>query len=536
MASGGGYVNPEYYDEHYDHGVNLAADDYDDPVTKKRKVMNMSVCVDHLRGFCPKGSRCNKTHTDRVVSIDERETMAKAKFCHDFQNRGLCSRDTCRFLHVTRREEDEFLLTGIIPNSVYERARDQAPPPPPPHYAGFGGDGRGRGRGGIGGMRGGRGGVYGSGRGGGYGPPYSSGLYYQQSYDYGGGAYPYDYNNWREWDMPQNRQGSNSRYGNAPQNRSFTQALTYSNYCIDFLKRTCSKGSNCRLVHVGIVEDMDDREAIVKNLFCHDFQNKRCPRQHCKYIHASFDDQKIFIEEGYFTDTLCSRNSSKMFFCDICIDHLRSQCMRGSNCQYRHVTCVEEKEERVCLSRSIFCHDHQEGGCHRASCKLLHTSREDEDYFLQTGLLPTHLRGDAKEGVAPVDSALKAIAENVCRDYVKGICSRGSTCKFYHPNDEEVKQIISYQNSKGITSSAPFFNAPTSRYSSNAVNVEEYERLKKENGELKDRIQQLEKLLADACHCITLAVGDSNPAVQTLLQSLSGMAPESSLATSSSNA
>ena len=557
MASGGGFVNPEYYD-HYDHVGSLPIDDYADPLTKKRKLMNMSVCVDHLRGYCPKGPRCNKAHTDRVISLDERETMAKAKFCHDFQNRGICSRGTCRFLHVTRREEDEFLLTGVIPATVFDRAEDQSSNSSQFRYTSFSSEvrgGRGSGRGGGRGAVRGRGGGGGYGMGGGGGPSRGFNPYppYQQSFDYGGGGggggggpYPYDYNNWREWDIPQNRQG-NSRYGHHSQNRGVTQALTYSNYCVDFLKRTCMKGSNCRLIHVDIVEDMDDREAIVKNLFCHDFQNKRCPRQYCKYIHANFDEQKVFVEQGYFSDSLCSRNMSKMFFCDICIDFLRSQCTRGSNCQYRHVACVEEKDERICLTRSLFCHDHQETVCHRPSCKLLHTSKEDEDYFLQTGLLPTHLHGD-KAGGAPVDSALKAIKDNVCRDYVKGICGRGSTCKFYHPSEEEIKQIVSYQSNKGVPGQTPFFNSSNKGipgqtpffnspgYSSSGpgnfggVSNEEYDKVKKENSDLKDRVQQLERLLADACHCITLAVGDSNPAVQTLLQSLAGMAPESSLA------
>lgn len=538
MAS---FVNPEYYDsyDHYD-----TQDSYDDPVTKKRKLMNMSVCVDHLRGYCPKGARCPKVHSDQVPSLDEREVMAKAKFCHDFQNRGACSRDTCRFLHVTRREEDEFLLTGIIPQSVFDRAQERAGYDNP-NYNSFSNetvrDEGGSGRGMSGRSRGGSGGSYTS------RPPLgSSQSDYYSPYDYGGYP-PYEYNNWREREAPYSRtnttrQGPSRQTNN--QTRSFSQAVTYSNYCIDFLKGTCSKGSNCRLMHVDIVEDMDDREAIVKNIFCHDFQNKRCPRAHCKYIHANFDEQKVFIEEGYFSETLCGRNRAKMFFCDVCIDFLRNQCMRGSSCQYRHVTCVEEKDERICLSRSIFCRDFQEEGCRRPVCKLLHTSREDEIYFMQTGLLSEHLRGKAREGgvASMFDPSMEVIAGSVCRDYMKGICNRGTSCKFNHPRDEEAKQLISYQSTKvsATTTAVPSVAAVVSNTgdttslntpaSTTGISFEEHEKIKTENVELKQRIQQLERLLADACHCITLAVGDQNPAIQTLLQSIMGMAPESTLA------
>ena len=508
MAAGGGrHVNPEYYDCVGPYGSGAA--ETDDPATKKRKLMNMSVCVDHLRGFCPKGVRCPKLHSDHVPSLDEREIMAKAKFCHDYQNRGLCSRATCRFLHVTRREEDEFLLTGVIPRTVFERGHGGDYDTPPSRYSSER-------------MRD------------GYRPQsmYPSPLPhmtspYDQHYRYSGymGSY---WSSSGDYGTTVHQQRSNSigtgSYSSTSakgDNFSHSQPITYGNYCIDFLKGTCSKGSNCRLMHVGVVEDMDDREAIVKNVFCHDFQNKRCPRVYCKYIHANFDEQKVFVEEGYFSDSMCSRNRGKMFFCDICIDYLRAQCTRGTTCQFRHVKYVEEKEERICLSRSIFCHDYQESTCPRVSCKLLHTSKEDENYFLQTGSLPDTLhKMDTSTGEKT--SSIEAISDSVCRDYLKGICNRGMSCKYYHPTEDEVKQLQALNRKR--SNSGSFYNDKLT------VSIEEHEKLKKENAELKERVQQLERLLADACHCITLAVGDQNPAVKTLMDSIIGMAPESSLA------
>ena len=295
--------------------------------------------------------------------------------------------------------------------------------------------------------------------------------------------------------------------------------VTYGNYCIDYLKGTCNKADSCQLKHVEVVE-VNDRPEIIKAVFCHDFINKRCPRSFCKYIHASREEEQFFSEKGYFQEVLCQRNQNKLFYSDICIENLRNQCIRGETCHFRHTTYVEEREERICLTRSIFCHDYQEGQCGRHNCKLIHTSQDDEAHFLRTGSLPEHLcsKTDAHR-TADFDPAIEAIAPNVCREFVKNKCTRGAMCKFYHPKPDELERMIAYQQSKNAT-------ANTALSSSSA----DIEQLKQENAKLKERNHQLERLLADACHCITLAVGDQNPAIQTLMQTIAGMAPESSLA------
>ncbi len=57
-----------------------------------------------------------------------------------------------------------------------------------------------------------------------------------------------------------------------------------------------------------------------------------------------------------------------------------------------------------------------------------------------------------------------------------------------------------------------------------------------ENAVLKSRVNQLERLLADACYCMTLAVGDQNPAIASLMKTISDLAPESALANQASAA
>ena len=182
--------NPEYYDKDRGYGYEAGVrGSFEDDGAKKFKVQNFTICIDYIRGHCPKGSRCPKPHTDYVESIDEREILSKLKFCHDYQNRGMCQRAGCKFLHVTRREEDEFLLTGSVPQTVFERMREWVNENDPNYTTfqhddeeGYGGRGRGRG-----GFRG-RGGGFGDrGRGGGsYGDRGRGGFRGRGGGDYGG--------------------------------------------------------------------------------------------------------------------------------------------------------------------------------------------------------------------------------------------------------------------------------------------------------------------------------------------------------------
>ena len=520
-------VNPEYYQREHGYGFEgtkaSALDPSENPVAKKRKIDNVTICVDYVRGFCVKGARCPKPHVDYVESIDEREIMAKLKFCHDFQNKGMCVRSDCKFLHVTRREEDEFLLTGTIPQTVFERMQEWTANNDPNYNSFFGGQGgprggpsrgspRGRGRGG-----GGRGSFRSqsspfSRRGGGMhrghgGHPMSSPPFSRSSggsVGSGGGGSD---------GMVQNSQQSGPGYMSGT-GHSNNQPVTYGNYCVDFLKGTCSRGQSCGLKHVESVDSPEDRDGLVKQVFCHDFQNQNCQRPFCKYMHANRQDESFFLENGYFPPSLNARNRDKMFFSSICIDHLRNQCIRGQSCHYSHVGKVESHNERICLSRSIFCHDYQEGGCSRPTCKLVHSGKHDEQYFLRTGTLPDSLRVQVPAGGMEID--VSHLTGNVCREFVKNKCTRGASCRFYHPTPAELRTLLAQQS--GSTES----NTATEGQGTDTV--------LKENDELKARVQQLERLLADACHCITLAVGDQNPAIATLMKTIAEMAPASSLA------
>ena len=532
-AGSSAYYNPEYYDREGGYGYGDGGSE--DLYSKTRRGQNMTICVDFIRGFCAKGARCPKPHVDYVESMVDREALSKQKFCHDFQNHGMCGRSKdCKFLHVTRREEDEFLLTGTIPQSVFTRTREWAAESAMFNSFGEGGGGGGAGSGigrkrphpdsysmGYGGGRGGGGGGgrgRGRGRGGGGGGFSRGGGGFSGRGRGGGGA----------------RGRGAGRGGSGAGGHSSSQPVTFENYCIDFLKGTCVKGSLCHLKHVETIDNPDVRQGIVKQVFCHDFQNDRCGRPFCKYVHASRNEETFFLENGYFPPSMNARNRDKLFFSDTCLDFLRNQCIRGASCQFKHVQKVEAHSERVCLSRSIFCHDYQEGECMRPNCKMIHTSAQDEQHFLETGMLPGHLKGEFASGFLSGGASgsmsnrdLSKLAANVCREYVKNRCERGDQCKFYHPPTHELEKILQYQNA---ANPGTFPEEPSEASATSVTLQKRNEDLATENEALKTRNQQLERLLADACYCMSLAVGDQNPAIAQLMKTITEMAPESTLA------
>ena len=455
---------------------------------EKRKMPNVNICIDYVRGCCTKGTRCPRPHIDYVESAMDRETVAKLKFCHDYQNQGACGRSKdCRFLHVTREEEQEFLSTGTIPQSVFTRMREWNAERT--MYSSFG-DGPP-----SGGTRGG----YGGG-GSGIGRKRLHSDFSSPRGGVGGGA----------------RRRLSSGGG-----LSSNQPVTYENYCIDHLKGSCVKGDQCYLQHVETVDNPEDRDGIVKSAFCHDFQNNMCKRPFCKFVHSMREEEEFFLENGYFPPSLNARNHGKIFYSDICLDFLRNQCIRGAKCNFRHVQKVEARSERVCISRSVFCHDFQLGGCSRPNCKMFHTSARDEKYFIDTGMLSPHLKNSGSGGMDGGD--VSKMASRVCREYVKNQCTMGDRCRFYHPPRHELDRILSHQVSA---------NPGASSGNTHAIVIslqKKNDELATENEALKTRNGQLERLLADACYCMSLSAGDQNPAMTQLIKSMADTAQPGAL-------
>ncbi|XP_059154076.1 zinc finger CCCH domain-containing protein 10-like isoform X2 [Physella acuta] len=116
---------------------------------------------------------------------------------------------------------------------------------------------------------------------------------------------------------------------------------------------------------------------------------------------------------------------------DICRDYMRNVCTRGKRCRYRH-PALDDRPDPPPRRDLTFCHDYQNNGCTRPNCKFLHCSRDEEEYFHRTGLLPSRLNYSNTVGA---HLALKAEVP-VCRDYFNGDCKRGSKCKYRHDADK----------------------------------------------------------------------------------------------------
>ena len=63
--------------------------------------------------------------------------------------------------------------------------------------------------------------------------------------------------------------------------------------------------------------------------------------------------------------------------------------MRGSKCKYRHADTIDPNVRDNGTGKVIFCRNYQRGKCNLPNCKYLHYSRADEEFYFQTGALPT---------------------------------------------------------------------------------------------------------------------------------------------------
>jgi len=131
----------------------------------------------------------------------------------------------------------------------------------------------------------------------------------------------------------------------------------------------------------------------------------------------------------------------------VCRDFVRNVCKRGKRCRFRHPDFNEVSDLGVQKNEFIFCHDHQNKECMRSSCRFVHGSKDDEDYYKKSGELPLRLRGKvaARLGLSPTDLPHSRAEVPICRDFLKGECQRGNKCKFRH-----VKKDYEYEPSSRV--------------------------------------------------------------------------------------
>ena len=59
------------------------------------------------------------------------------------------------------------------------------------------------------------------------------------------------------------------------------------NVCRDFLRNVCRRGERCKFSHPAEKSDPSSEAKLQDKMeFCHDYQNGRCSRSHCRFIHC----------------------------------------------------------------------------------------------------------------------------------------------------------------------------------------------------------------------------------------------------------
>lgn len=151
----------------------------------------------------------------------------------------------------------------------------------------------------------------------------------------------------------------------------------------------------------------------------------------------------------------------------ICRDFLRNVCHRGKRCKYIH-----ERTDDNPIDEHTFCHDYQNGMCHRSGCKFLHCTENEEKHFRTTGELPAHIINRIKN----INNDVNKIELPICKDFIKGSCQR-LNCKFRHYKKDEIQinNTINNNNNSNNNSNCsntiqPHINPPRSQQHFNGNN------------------------------------------------------------------
>ena len=124
--------------------------------------------------------------------------------------------------------------------------------------------------------------------------------------------------------------------------------------CRDFLRNVCRRGNACRFRH----PDPSEAEELGKKIeyiFCHDYQNRECRRQNCRFLHCTKQEEEVYRSTGklpqHVLDKMAQNKASEMAQSmasnvPICKDNLKGECRRGiGRCKFRHVSQSEYEME-----------------------------------------------------------------------------------------------------------------------------------------------------------------------------------------------
>lgn len=215
---------------------------------------------------------------------------------------------------------------------------------------------------------------------------------------------------------------------------------------------------------------------------------------------------------------------------NVCRDFLRNVCGRGKNCKFSHPN-GNEVEQLGRQAELVFCHDFQNKECHRPSCRFVHCTRQEEEFYHRSGELPELIQQMLSSKTKVVSSGKIPI----CKDYLKGDCRRGGRCKFRHLSPGEPDVAIGCANGSRITrnrfnedyetferrdrfdmyerresyepdlkrrhfddySPMQIMMSPADRHPFTQLNANEYQMVQEENNALRRKVEALRKQVAD---------------------------------------
>lgn len=118
--------------------------------------------------------------------------------------------------------------------------------------------------------------------------------------------------------------------------------------CRDYLRNICQRGSGCKFLHPMDKEKSSSGQLLT---FCHDYQNGKCGRYDCKFIHCTDGEEEHYRQTGELPPRMMGEPWNKWVAAEVltsklgenvpvCKDFLNNECLRR-NCRFRHVNLRE---------------------------------------------------------------------------------------------------------------------------------------------------------------------------------------------------
>lgn len=157
-------------------------------------------------------------------------------------------------------------------------------------------------------------------------------------------------------DLYQNKDDSNDR--SSPNGNQ--SDLKDDDICRYYLRNVCRRGGSCKYRHPD-EGDISNLDKMVDFVFCHDYQNRECRRQNCRFVHATKLEEEGFRVTGKLPPHVLERINVMKGYGElvgtivgggppdaipICKDYLKGECRRGQGrCKFRHLTQREADVE-----------------------------------------------------------------------------------------------------------------------------------------------------------------------------------------------